>query len=283
MWKFVIKISIIYIRVKIFMANFFSKIGNIEFEMFGWTHLAIIAITIVLIVLLVLFKDKLKKWNKKEKIRYIFAAILFLNMLIYYMSLIITKQFDYTTDLPLHLCYITNFFMMYILISGNRKLYKIIYFFTFIGPLPSIIWSDLAVSYDRFIFYQFIISHHIMLLSSLYLLLVLDYVVEAKYIFPTIIIGNAFVILMAIFNYFVGSNYVMLTSLPTNVVNIYPWLNVLPAPVWLELIGIIAILISYIPAYLKNKKVRGIDKCGIIELHNTFFKIYKYEWRIVQT
>ena len=235
------------------MRNFFANQGSTTFEMFGTVHILLILITFVIAILLYFFRDKLKKFKYKENVRYIMGTILLLNFVIYYLGMILTGTCDFKNNLPLHLCFITNFFMIYILFSGNKKIYKIVYFFTFIGPLPAIIWTDLKNTFDVYVFYQFIISHHVMILTSLYLLFVLDYKVEKKYMIPAIVIGYLYVGLMAIINNIFGTNYVMLTSLPDNVLKLYPILQKIPAILSLSVAAITAFLISYIPAYIVNK------------------------------
>ena len=143
---------------------------------------------------------------------------------------------------------------------GNKKLYKIIYFFTFIGPLPAIIWSDLKATYDTCEFWQFIISHHFMIITSIYLLFVLKYKVEAKYMLPAICIGMTYIGLMSVINNIFHTNYVMLTDLPETVKNMYPFLTFFPPIIPLFVVGISAFFLSYIPAYIENK-----DKTEISE------------------
>ncbi len=236
------------------MYNFFAGIGNTSFHMFNKLHLTMVILLILLSLILFLARRKLKEFKYKEKVRYVMGTILSLNMIIYYVGMFATNTFNIMEDLPLHLCFMTNFFMIYILFSGNKKLYKIIYFFTFIGPLPAIIWSDLRHTYDVYEFWQFIICHHLMLLTSLYLLLVLDYKVEFKDMLPAFLVGVIYVVIVNIGNNIFGTNYIMMTSLPENTLKLYPFLKDIPAIIPLFLVGMLAFLISYIPAYVVNKE-----------------------------
>lgn len=236
------------------MYNFFAGIGKTNFHMFNKLHITMIIILILLSVILFFIRNKLKCFRYKEVVRYIMGTILSLNMIIYYIGMVATNTFNIMEDLPLHLCFMTNFFMIYILFSGNKKLYKIIYFFTFIGPLPAIIWSDLRHTYDVYEFWQFIICHHLMLLTSLYLLFVLDYKVEFKDMFPAFLVGVIYVVIVNIGNNMFGTNYIMMTSLPENTLKLYPFLRNIPAIIPLFLVGMLAFLISYIPAYVINKR-----------------------------
>lgn len=235
------------------MYNFFAGIGNTSFYMFNGLHIFLIVSLIVLAFLLFIYREKLKKFKYKENVRHVMASVLLFNMVIYYIGLFATNTFSVMDDLPLHLCFVTNFFMIYVLYKGDRKLYKIVYFFTFIGPLPAIIWSDLTYTYDVCEFWQFIICHHVMLLTSLYLLFVLDYKVEAKYMINAFLIGIVYITVINIGNSIFGTNYIMLTSLPENTLKLYPFLRNIPSIFPLLTVGILAFLISYLPAYIVMK------------------------------
>lgn len=235
------------------MYNFFAGIGKTSFYMFNELHIFLIVSLLILAVIMFMARFKLREFKYKENIRYIMATVLLLNMVVYYLGLFITKTFSPIDELPLHLCYVTNFFMIYVLFKGDKKLYKIVYFFTFIGPLPAIIWSDLTYTYDVYEFWQFIICHHVMLLTSLYLLFVLNYRVESKYMLRAFLIGISYIAVVNIGNNIFGTNYVMLTSLPENTLKLYPFLRNIPSIFPLLTVGILAFLFAYVPAYIVKK------------------------------
>jgi len=235
------------------MRDFFTNIGGTPFILFGPIHIFITIITIIGALLIFIHRDKLKSIKCKENIRYILAAVLFINMTVYYISLVILKNYDWRIDLPLHFCFITGFLFIYTLITGNKKLYSVIYFFTFVGPIPAMIWPDLKFDYDRFIFWQFIISHHFMLLSSIFVLAVLEYKICKKDILKAYVIGNVIVIVMSIFNGIFKTNYIMMGELPAHIYRIYPFVKYMPPIFWLEAVALCAMTIAYIPAYLINR------------------------------
>lgn len=235
------------------MAEFFIGTYN-RLELFGPLHIAISAFFVLLYIGVMVFRRQLRKFGHFRTIRYIAATLLLANMMIHYLSRIICGIWRFDTDLPLHLCFIANFFMIYILYTDNKVgLYRVIYFFTFIGPLPAMIWPDLNSSYDSYIFYQFIISHHIMLLISLYSLCVLQYETKVRYSLHTLLFGNIGIGAVMLFNIHFGTNYIMMAELPGQLYEIYPFLSLLPPLVWLELVGIAAIYASCIPMVLVKK------------------------------
>ncbi|MBQ9948984.1 MAG: YwaF family protein [Oscillospiraceae bacterium] len=247
------------------MADFFIGVPN-RLELFGPLHLWLSAVFIALYIALFVFRDKLTAFGHFKAVRITMASVLLANMAIHYISKIILGVWTFDTDLPLHLCFITNFFMIYILYTDNRRnLYRVIYFFTFIGPLPAMIWPDLRCSYDSYIFYQFIISHHVMLLISLYCLCVLKYETSVKSTMPAFFIGNLVIGSVMVFNMIFKTNYIMMNELPEQLYEIYPFLTLLPPLAWLELVGILAIFASCIPMLI----FRHLDKKTAVSSQKT--------------
>lgn len=231
-----------------FLYNFFAR--EVEYDdgmkLFGALHLAISAIFLVLYIALILYRKKLRAFGHFQAIRQAMTLVLLLNMLIHYSGRTLIGEWHFGEDLPLHICFVTNFFMMYILWTDNKhSLFSVIYFFTMIGPLPAIIFPDLSRSQSGYLFWQFIISHHVMLLFSLYCAFVLGYKTSPKHAGLAFVLGNGYVILISIFNRIAGTNYLMLGELPGQLYEVFPFLNALPALVWLELAGISALAAAY--------------------------------------
>lgn len=247
------------------MKDFFTETSGTPFMIFGSLHILISFFTVAAALLLFMYRDKLRKFKYKENVRYILAAILFMNMTVYYVSQILVGEYNWKIDLPLHFCFITGYTFMYILVTGNRKLYKIIYFFTFAGPVPAMIWPDLAYTYDRYVFWQFVISHHFMLLSSVYVLTVLEYKISKKDISTAFIVGNILVGIITVFNNVFGTNYIMIGELPAQIYRIYPFAKYMPPIFWLESVAMLAIAIAYIPAHFINKLDKEKEDACLIE------------------
>lgn len=235
--------------------KFFDETASTPMPIFGPLHISLIVGTIILVILIYLNREKLQKIKNQKLVRNVMAWILLGNMIIHYTALILNGTWSYVNDLPLHLCYITNFIFIYTLFSNNKKnTFSFIYYFTLIGPGPAIIWSDLAATYDNFRFYQFITSHHVMVLFSFYALYVLGYKSDFKAATKAFFMGHILVAVMFIFNKIFATNYIMMEGLPKVIVDLYPFTNALPPLFWLELVGLTAFLLAYIPIKKWNQK-----------------------------
>lgn len=231
------------------MRTLFAR--EVEFDdglkLFGGQHFAILAVFLILCILIIVFRNKLKRFGHSKTIRQMMSLVLFVNMVIHYTGRIAIGEWHFSEDLPLHICFVTNFFMMYILWTDNKySLFSVIYYFTLIGPLPAIIFPDLSRSWSGYLFWQFIISHHIMLLFSLYSAFVLEYETSIRSAVSAFFIGNGYVGLISMFNLVFHTNYLMIGELPAQLYELFPFLNALPAVFWLEVVGIISLLAAYI-------------------------------------
>lgn len=247
--------------------TFFSTTPGIKFILFGPLYFALLIGVVLITFLMYKFRFKLRKTKHKKFFRYLFAGILFTNMTIYYADLIIRGKYNIKYHLPLEFCFITGYILMYILVTNNKKNYfSTLFYCTLIGPLPAMILPEISQSYDRFIFYQFVISHHFMLLVSFYCIIVLQYNVETKSALKAFLYGNVVFISVSILNNVWGSNYIMQQKLPNHIIRLFPFVAHFNHPaIWLELCGSLMLIpgIRLQKAFQKDKKsipnIKGIQ------------------------
>lgn len=230
------------------LRDFFAR--SVDFDsgllLFGSLHILITAVFLVLGASIVIFRRRLRSFGHFGAIRRSMAWVLLVNMIIHYLGRILIGEWCFSEDLPLHICFAANFFMVYILFTDNRRfLFSWIYYFTMIGPLPAVIFPDISRSQSGYLFWQFVISHHVMLLFGLYCAFVFEYGTSLTDAARAFVFGNAYVAAAAVFNRVFGTNYIMLGGLPQQLYRLFPFLNVLPAFVWLESVGILALIGAY--------------------------------------
>ena len=242
------------------MREFFvDDIAGIPFHLFGWVHFLCIAATIVGLFYIYINRNKLSYLsnNVKTKIKLLIIGIMFINMKLYYIPLIIYGRYDWTNHLPLHFCFISGYLFMFALLTNNRKLYKLTYFFAFMGPIPAILWpnSDIKSSFESFLFYQYIISHHFFLIANMFVFYAYSYKFNIRDLQKAFLVANFIFVTMAIFNFVFKTNYIMSDSLPPHIIQLFPFLSKIDHPfIVLEITGMIIMLIAYIPIYFRNKE-----------------------------
>ncbi len=245
--------------VELFKNPFFDQ-GSEELSqlhLFGFEHFCLIGATVIIALCIFYFKDKLYKISEKTKRIFCrcVAVFMFLNMMIFYSVFIARGEYDWHLHLPLHLCFLTNFAFMYTLITQNKKLFRIVYFFTWIGPLPSMIFPNTEMRFDRFQTWNFAISHHFMFLMGLFCLCAMGWKVAASDGIRAFLIGNIIFCAVFIFNMICGTNYIMTGNLPGHIVELMPFLKYINFPIfWLEICGAIGIAASCIPLKILSGK-----------------------------
>lgn len=244
--------------------EFFSFKGGIGFEMFGRVHKTTILLFIICILILYKNKEKIKRYKHKNKIPYIAAGILVLNRLIFTASVCFNGIYNWKYDLPLHFCFIAAYVFIIAVITKSTYIYKLSYYFSIAGPLVAIIIPNttqntgIQLGPDRYIYYQFIIAHHFLILANLYMLWVMDVDIKYKDAKSAFIVGNIMVLFVNIFNVLCGTNYSMLKEIPKEAINSLPCLDIGSPIIWLEIGALIMILIAMIPIKMNKKREESI-------------------------
>lgn len=234
------------------MKHYFGLESDFELSFFGPVHLLLIIITILSIILIYKFKDKLKKY---KVIRKIIPIILFSNMVIYILGAIIAGIYDIKVHLPIHYCYITGFLFQYMLLKEKKNWYNMLYYAIFFCTITVIIFQDPAITPDRYEFILLVLSHHFLLISSFYTMFVLDYKVDKKGYKPFIIYSVIVYTTVFILNRILGTDYIFNSTLPPWIYEILPFVKLLPPLVWLILLSIPLLALAYIPVKFNEKRL----------------------------
>lgn len=239
----------------------------VPIDLFGWRHVGLLLLTLLGGFFLVCFRSSLRKSPRKESVRLWMAGLLFCNMLLFYLVLSGEGALDWRVHLPLHLCHITGYAMMIVLITGNRRAFSVLYFFTFLGPLPAMLFPNTPTDFTKFYTWNFVISHHVLLLSGLYCLAVLQWQVRWRDLVTAAGCGGVLCLIMSGFNQVMGTNYIMTATLPQHLVDRFPFLAHCPLPfLLLAGAGAAAMLAAYIPALLLKKSDQRLRQSQLAAL-----------------
>lgn len=226
---------------------FIDQNPSYNFILFKPLHISLILITLIGLYLVAKNKDRIYNLNTKTKTiaKNIIITILFLNMTIYYLSKIIYNVYDITNHLPLHFCFISGYLFMITYIFKIKKLMNFIIFFVFIGPTPAIFYPDLKSTFDSFIFYQYIISHHFFMISGLFIYYAYYNRLTKKELKITILTTIGIFLTTKFINLLLNSNYIFSSSYPTHMLDLYPFLSFFNPSIMVILLGISMISLIY--------------------------------------
>ncbi len=229
------------------------------FRAFSGVHLIVLALLIAVNYLLLRYMAGRRSERARKAFRVSAAtALLFLELLEQgWKAGAGVWAFD--TSLPLHLCRVSAFIVAFLLLTGNRYLYEIGYFWGIAGAANAIITPTLgAHGFPHLLFFKFFLSHGLIVLSMLYLTLIEGYRPTGRSILRIAVITNIYAGLVAVIDYLLGANYLYLCENPggsTALAPFGPWPRYLPA---LWIIGTIAVLLLYLPFAVRD--IRGRRK-----------------------
>lgn len=242
---------------------FVNESPKFLFKQFGFIHNIFILSTILGVLLVYKYRNKISKIpkNKSKKVLKVIAIILLINMIIFTLGFLYYGVFDYKRHLPLHLCFIANYMFMYGILFEKEWILKYTIFLSFIGPIPAILWPDFISTIDNFEWWQYVISHHVFIIASFFSYYALNYKIEKKNFIKVFVFTNFLMLLMYPFNIMFNTNYIFSTEIPENVMLLYPWLKYFPPMLTLEVVGLsISASLYYLVFNKRNKELEEILK-----------------------
>ena len=141
--------------------------------------------------------------------------------------------------LPFHLCYLSNYFYIFAVLLNKEKGYSYIYFLSFLGPIPAIIFFDVPSCWESFNFYLYVISHHLLVFMGLFTFYLYPKRINWKHLVKLFIALNILYFLMKIFNIYFDTNYFFSEVIPPFIIELLPFLKYFPVVIILEVMEII--------------------------------------------
>lgn len=168
--------------------DFFSKEPSITFELFSFTHITIILITLVIPISIIRHKKELSNLSYKRKLSIgLGVFLLMLDFGFYIWKYAVGLQLMF--PIPMHICSWATYILSIALITNNKLFINLSVYYGFIGGLLSLLVPDFGgYGSNHFRFYQFFILHGILLIGPLLLLYFNKGVLQIKYLFITIIV-----------------------------------------------------------------------------------------------
>ena len=144
---------------------------------------------------------------------------------------------------------------MYGIFFKKESILKITFFLSFIGPIPAILWPDLPSTFDDFNFWKYFISHHIFICASFFSYYALNYKITKNTILDVIIVTQIMILVMMPFNIIFDMNYIYSSEIPSNIVEMYPFLNYILPIFVIEAIGVLIFILLYQLVKKRNKEL----------------------------
>ena len=137
------------------------------FEIFGVVHVLTIAIVILISALLPKFYKNKSDSQKLTMARIIIAVIAFHIISSPYKDLyLLENPYDWREVLPLHMCDLSEIFLVWFLLGGPRILYTCAFFWGLGGATMAILTPD--ITYHDLDYIYFMIGHGMIVVAIMY-------------------------------------------------------------------------------------------------------------------
>ena len=226
------------------------------FIQFGADHIIGSIIFLILWIWLPLYsKENLSK-NSQNRLGIILGFIVMSNYLVWVILEIISGTFDFKLHLPFHLCRFANLAIPIVMIWKKERLFQVLYFWGMSGMLQGAITPDVTHGFPHFHYFRFFIGHNGMVLVLIYAIVVLGFRPSFKGLLDSFIALNLFLILAAVINLILDSNYFWICAKPpTNSLLDYlgpwPWYILIA-----EFVALLHYFLAFLPFYILNNKKR---------------------------
>ncbi|MFL7811217.1 MAG: TIGR02206 family membrane protein, partial [Anaerolineae bacterium] len=230
------------------MDKYFSAESMLgEFKLFSPTHIAVLAILALANVLMVWWQRRTQRPSVRRRFRYVLAAFLILQEISYNLWRLANGTWSVGTSLPLHLCGAAILLSAVMLVNDSYVLYEITYFWGFGGAIQALLTPDSTYGFPHYRFFQVFLSHGAIVTASVYMTFVVGYRPTFRSVKKVFLITNAYMVVIALFNWAVGGNYLFICHKPEtpsllDVLGPWPWY--MPS---LELVGLAFIMLFYAP------------------------------------
>ena len=251
------------------MNDFFGFNSSAQpFKLFSLPHIVTLVIILAANLLIFLFRNKLKEHKINKYLRYSLALALLLEEISLQIWHISAGQWSVTTSLPLHLCGVAIFLSMLMLVTKSFAIYEVVYFWGLGGAIQALFTPYInGYNYPHYRFFQFFLSHGLLITSALFMTFTHLYRPRQKSIFKTFGITNLYLIFIAVFNLITGANYLFICRKPSaasllDFLGPWPWYILS-----LEFVALITFIIYYVPFaicdFFKKKKASCEITCKI--------------------
>ena len=188
-----------------------------EFQFLGVSHIVVLALTIALPIALSVLVRKVNSSVVTNAVCYLLSGILIVNevgLWGYRMATVESFSLFLQRYLPLHICGVVVFVVVFALLRRNQTLYEIAYFWGLVGTLNAIITPQLWVDFPNYRFFQYFIAHGGIVVSVLFATWGLRMRPTLKGLLRSFLLANFYMVVMVGVNLLLKSNYMFICEPP---------------------------------------------------------------------
>ena len=229
------------------------------FVFFGQAHLAAIAVTVAVPVVLIAAARGAGSAAVTRWIARSLAGVLIASEIVYYCHGLATMELgDFLKDhLPLHICGVGLYLTAWVLVRPNQFAYELAYFWGLAGTLQAVITPNLVDGFPSYAFVQFFITHGGIVAGVLFATLAMNMRPKRRAVLRAFLLTNVLMLVLIPINLLLDANYMFICGAPKGEAIFFfldwPWYILFMEPVCLGLITIL-----YLPFWRSNRRQGGV-------------------------
>jgi hypothetical integral membrane protein (TIGR02206 family) len=237
--------------------------GETTLKDFSAPHLAAISTIVLFCAVLAVFGNRFTTEKSKKTFRVAFAAFIVIQQALLYIWYTVAGEWSIEITLPVQLCDLSVFLSIAVLLTKRQFITELLYYWGIGGATQAILTPDIgSYTWPHFVFYQFFISHSVILLTCIYMIVSEKFRPSPRSVLRTLLITNLYGILILFVNRLTGGNYLFLSTKPAggsllDLLGPWPWYLLS-----LDAVALILFTLLYLPFTIGKGKFgsTGIGK-----------------------
>ena len=223
-------------------------------------HLIPAAVILLACIALLLCRKCFSADRSKKNFRYVFAAFIALQQTSIYIYYTVSGEWSLEVTLPLQLCDISLFLTIAVLLTKRQVLSELLYYWGVGGATQAILTPDIGpYTFPHFVFYQFFVSHAVILLTCIYMISVEGFRPSKWSVPRAFLITNLYALIIFPVNMLTKGNYLFLSRKPEggtllDLLGPWPWYILS-----LEAVALLLFTLLYLPFIPGGRRTRGTE------------------------
>ena len=224
-----------------------------EVTLFGPSHLAAIALTVIVPLLLAWWARSASATPVPRTICWVLAIVLILNRIAALNLLWKEGYFTLPNILPMHLCDWATILVIFTLLVPNKRTYELCYFWGLAGTFQAVLTPDIFFDFPHPRFITFFVAHSGVIVGALYLTLGMRFRPEPASVLRAFLWSQLYLLAAFGVNMWLGTNFGYLSEKPINpslLDHLGPWPYYIVA---LEFVAALFFSLCYLPFWIGDR------------------------------
>ncbi len=234
---------------------------NFTFVNYGNEHWVTLLIWLIIGIVFIIGSKRLLNPKQQRITLFLFGLFVLGGQVMKIICRLYLGVFDYTVDLPLHLCNMMPFVIPFALLINKRLIWAILFFWIMAGTFQALLSPTLEHSFPHYEYHRYWIVHAGLVIIALYPIFINGYRLYLSDALLSAICMNILGLFMYVVDVFLDANYMYMRAWPPgktlyNFLGPWPYYNLS-----IELVIITLFGVFLIPFYFMRRREKSfIDR-----------------------